>query len=88
MVEIIIGEQRRPLWHVLNGSKQTTWPTVHKALREAGIDFKVVSPREWMQELRNSSSDLQANPTYKLLDFFGAKVSERRRVAYKKSGID
>jgi hypothetical protein len=41
-----------------------------------------------MQELRNSSSDLQANPTYKLVDFFGAKVSERRRVAYKKSGID
>lgn len=75
MVEIINGDQRRPLWHVLNGSRQTTWPTVHKALRAAGIAFKVLPQKEWMRELRNSSSDLQANPTYKLVDFFGAKVS-------------
>ena len=74
MVEIMNGDQRRPLWHVLNGSKETTWPTVHKALQAAGIDFSVLPQREWMRALRDSSSDLQANPTYKLVDFFGAKV--------------
>ncbi|KAI0126111.1 hypothetical protein BJ170DRAFT_672368 [Xylariales sp. AK1849] len=43
------------------------------ALKLAGLDFDVVSQREWVARLRNSESDPVKNPTIKLLDFFATK---------------
>lgn len=51
------------------------------ALQSAGIEFDVVSKKEWIARLRKSNPDVTANPTYKLVDFFGNKVSRLRVIA-------
>jgi len=43
------------------------------ALREAGLDFKEVEPKEWVRRLRASNQDPVANPSVKLADFFASK---------------
>lgn len=78
-MEVIYSDVHRPLWHILNSSKKTTWQTVWNALRSAGIEFDVVSKKEWIDRLRKSNPDVSVNPTYKLVDFFGNKV---RRVPF------
>lgn len=66
------------VYHILNASNATTWQTVHNSLRAKGIKFDVLPRREWVQKLRASDPDLQRNPTFKLVDFFAAKVSTKR----------
>ncbi|KAJ9111498.1 hypothetical protein QFC22_006525 [Naganishia vaughanmartiniae] len=73
IMEVMYCPRHQPLWHILNSSTQTSWPTVWKALKVAGIDFEVVSKREWIIRLRKSNPDVTVNPTYKLVDFFGNK---------------
>lgn len=48
------------------------------ALREAGLEFETVSPREWVKRLREGDQDPKRNPTFKLLDFFTAKYDHDR----------
>lgn len=43
------------------------------ALKEAGLNFRTVSQREWVGILRQSDPDPDRNPTIKLLDFFEEK---------------
>lgn len=43
------------------------------ALRDAGLDFKTVSQREWVDLLRKSDQNPETNPTIKLVDFFASK---------------
>ncbi|KUI69374.1 Polyketide synthase HetM [Cytospora mali] len=43
------------------------------ALKEAGLDFKAVPQREWVDMLRKSDPDPERNPTIKLVDFFTEK---------------
>lgn len=43
------------------------------ALKAAGLDFKIVSQREWVALLRDSEQDPMRNPTIKLIDFFSGK---------------
>lgn len=43
------------------------------ALRHAGLDFKTVSQREWVDLLRRSDQNPETNPTIKLVDFFASK---------------
>lgn len=43
------------------------------ALRETGLVFEDIEPKEWVKRLRNSSNDVVANPTFKLVDFFASK---------------
>lgn len=43
------------------------------ALQKAGLDFKIVSQREWVKLLRDSDPDPTKNPTFKLLSFFTEK---------------
>ena len=77
-IEVITASsttQPGSVWHILNASTSTTWETVFAALRAAGIEFEVVSRREWVRRLRESERDVKRNPTYKLLDFFATKVS-------------
>jgi hypothetical protein len=43
------------------------------ALRAAGLNFEVVSQREWVQRLREGEQDPEKNPTVKLIGFFAEK---------------
>lgn len=48
------------------------------ALKEAGLNFRTVSQREWVSILRQSDQDPEKNPTIKLLDFFEEKYDNDR----------
>ncbi|CAK7216199.1 putative NRPS-like protein biosynthetic cluster [Sporothrix curviconia] len=48
------------------------------ALREAGLDFEVVSQREWVARLRASDPDPHRNPAIKLIDFYAEKYDNDR----------
>lgn len=43
------------------------------ALRDAGLEFEEVEPREWIRRLRGSNPDPSLNPPVKLVDFFASK---------------
>lgn len=43
------------------------------AFRNSGLDFKIVSQREWVDLLRESDQNPETNPTIKLVDFFASK---------------
>lgn len=43
------------------------------ALKDAGLNFRIVPQREWVDILRQSEPDPEKNPTIKLLDFFEEK---------------
>lgn len=43
------------------------------ALQRAGLDFRIVSQREWVRLLRESNPNPVENPAFKLLDFFANK---------------
>lgn len=46
------------------------------ALRQAGLTFEELEPKEWVQRLRASSSDPMVNPPIKLVDFFTSKYDK------------
>ncbi|EFW99074.1 nonribosomal peptide synthetase-like protein [Grosmannia clavigera kw1407] len=48
------------------------------ALRAAGLPFKTVPQREWVELLRASDADPTRNPTIKLIDFFSEKYDNDR----------
>jgi carbohydrate kinase (thermoresistant glucokinase family) len=46
------------------------------ALRESGLQFDAVEPKEWVKRLAASSDDAVSNPPKKLLDFFASKYDK------------
>lgn len=48
------------------------------ALRAAGLEFEIVSQREWVARLRASDPDPRRNPTIKLIDFYAEKYDNDR----------
>ena len=48
-------------------------------LREAGLSFEQLPPKEWVARLRASDPDPTANPPIKLLDFFASKYDHDRK---------
>ncbi|KAH8712031.1 male sterility protein [Phaeosphaeriaceae sp. PMI808] len=46
------------------------------ALRQAGLSFDELEPKEWVKRLAQSSDDATANPPRKLLEFFAAKYDK------------
>jgi thioester reductase-like protein len=59
------------------------------ALRQAGLEFKIVPTREWLRLLASSNPDPAKNPTIKLLDFWtrAYKDSERHSSTRDKERI-
>ncbi|RAK95922.1 NRPS-like enzyme [Aspergillus ibericus CBS 121593] len=47
-------------------------------LRQAGLEFEELPPRGWLQRLRDSNQDPDANPPIKLLEFFASKYDHDR----------
>lgn len=63
----------RTVYHVQN-SKTFHWTSdLLPALRDAGLDFEIVSQREWVQRLQEGEQDPEKNPTVKLTGFFAEK---------------
>jgi hypothetical protein len=59
----------------VTNAKTFSWnDDLFPALREAGLDIKDIEPIEWVESLRNSSNDVVANPTFKLVDIFRLNV--------------
>ncbi|KAK5086806.1 hypothetical protein LTR05_003974 [Lithohypha guttulata] len=54
-------------------------------LKQAGLTFEKVPQREWIQRLRESNPDVEANPTFKLVEFFASKYDHDREA---KAGLD
>ena len=47
-----------------------------QALRESGLEFEELEPKDWVQKLRQSNPDPEANPPIKLVDFFASKYDK------------
>jgi hypothetical protein len=60
------AEPSATVYHVLNAAP-APWSAVLEGLEQGGIKFKAVERRGWLQKLAASDSDVQRNPTYKLL---------------------
>ncbi|RAL12493.1 acetyl-CoA synthetase-like protein [Aspergillus homomorphus CBS 101889] len=45
-------------------------------LRQAGLRFETLSPREWVRRLQQSSRDPDVNPPIKLVEFFASKYDK------------
>lgn len=61
------------VYHVQNPRTFSWTNDLLPALQAAGLDFKVVTQREWVELLQGSEQDPDKNPTIKLLDFFTEK---------------
>ncbi|QSZ28851.1 hypothetical protein DSL72_003356 [Monilinia vaccinii-corymbosi] len=61
------------VYHVQNCRTFSWTHDLLPALQAAGLQFKIVSQREWVELLRKGEQDPDKNPTIKLLDFFTEK---------------
>lgn len=74
--EIALSNAEAIVANVTN-AKTFSWTNdLLPALRQAGLEFDEVEPKEWVGRLRNSSNDVVANPTFKLVDFFASKYDK------------
>lgn len=74
--EISLSDAGAIVANVTN-AKMFSWTNdLLPALREAGLEFDEVEPKEWVERLRNSTDDVVANPTFKLVDFFASKYDK------------
>ncbi len=55
------------VYHVVNPNTSGSWQNVIEGLRKGGKTFDVVERSQWLESLRSSDSDVEKNPTYKLL---------------------
>ncbi|KAJ4347545.1 hypothetical protein N0V95_005329 [Ascochyta clinopodiicola] len=66
-----------PIVANVTNAKTFSWTNdLLPALRQAGLGFEEVEPKEWVARLRNSSNDVANNPTFKLVDFFASKYDK------------
>lgn len=73
-----VNSDKSAVYNVQN-SKLFNWTQdLLPALKEAGLDFKPVPQREWVDLLRRSDPDPEINPTIKLVDFFAEKYDNDR----------
>ncbi|CAG8507676.1 11285_t:CDS:1, partial [Racocetra persica] len=63
--------------HILN-PKRITWNEFLKSLQKSGINFKIVSNKEWLNTLLKTSEyqDVDKNPVAALSGFFEKTMSE------------
>ena len=74
--EIALSNAEAIVANVTN-AKTFSWKNdLLPALRQAGLEFEEVEPKEWVERLRSSSNDVVANPAFKLVDFFASKYDK------------
>ncbi|CAK7219999.1 putative NRPS-like protein biosynthetic cluster [Sporothrix bragantina] len=70
--------QTAPVYQVQNCRVFRWTADLLPALRAAGLEFEIVSQREWVARLRASDQDPRRNPTIKLIDFYADKYDNDR----------
>ncbi|KAL1653329.1 putative NRPS-like protein biosynthetic cluster [Didymella pomorum] len=76
VTEISLSKAEAIVANVTNAKTFSWTDDLLPALRQAGLEFDEVEPKEWVERLRNSSDDVVANPTFKLVDFFASKYDK------------
>ncbi len=68
-----VGNDPSLVYHIQNTQLFHWTQDLLPTLRSAGLSFRSVPKREWVDMLRKSNPDPVHNPAIKLLDFFAAK---------------
>ncbi|CAN9206796.1 unnamed protein product [Alternaria alternata] len=76
VTEISLSDADSVVANVTNAKSFSWTDDLLPALREAGLQFDEVEPKEWVRRLRESSQDAVANPPIKLADFFASKYDK------------
>lgn len=76
VAEIALSDAESVVANVTNPKTFSWTDDLLPALREAGLKFEEVEPKEWVKRLAESSDDAVANPPKKLLEFFRAKYDK------------
>lgn len=68
IAEIVLSkdQQEKAVYHVLS-NKESRWGDILEGLKLGGVKFESVDRMKWLERLANSESDVEKNPTYKLL---------------------
>ncbi|KEI42452.1 uncharacterized protein L969DRAFT_69522 [Mixia osmundae IAM 14324] len=61
--------------HICSPDRSVKWSDILSHLTRAGLEFDVVTPREWLDRMDRSSMDLEVNPSRKMLDLWHRAVS-------------
>ncbi|KAL8287059.1 hypothetical protein RQP46_004065 [Phenoliferia psychrophenolica] len=59
-------------WHIVQ-PRLVPWSDILLSLRNSGLKFEVVPPKEWVRRLRDGPQDPIVNPTIKLLAYYEGK---------------
>ena len=76
IVEITTSNTPSRFFNVTNPKTFRWTEELLPALRNAGLNFEEVEPKEWVRWLRESDSDPVKNPPVKLVDFFASKYDK------------
>lgn len=83
--DISLSEDAGTFFNVVNPNTFHWTQDLLPNLKQAGLKFDKVGQREWIRRLRESNSDVEENPTFKLLEFFSSKYDHDREA---KAGLD
>jgi carbohydrate kinase (thermoresistant glucokinase family) len=76
VTEISFSDAGSVVANVTNAKTFSWTDDLLPTLREAGLQFDEVEPKEWVRRLRESNQDALANPPIKLADFFASKYDK------------
>jgi thioester reductase-like protein len=76
VIEIALSGAESIVANVTNAKTFSWTKDLLPALRQAGLEFEEVEPKEWVRRLAASSDEVVANPPKKLLDFFASKYDK------------
>ncbi|KAF1961133.1 acetyl-CoA synthetase-like protein [Byssothecium circinans] len=76
VTEIALSDAGPIIANVTNAKTFRWTEDLLPALRNAGLKFDDVEPKEWVRRLRASSQDPIINPPIKLVDFFASKYDK------------
>jgi carbohydrate kinase (thermoresistant glucokinase family) len=76
VAEIALSDSKSTVANVTNAKTFSWIDDLLPVLREAGLEFDEVEPKEWVRRLSLSSDDVVTNPPKKLLGFFASKYDK------------
>lgn len=76
VAEISLSDAGSVFTNVTNPKTFSWTKDLLPALRNAGLTFDEVEPKEWVRRLRASNADPKVNPPIKLVEFFASKYDK------------
>ncbi|KAF1848173.1 male sterility protein [Cucurbitaria berberidis CBS 394.84] len=76
VMEISLSDAGSIVANVTNAKTFSWMDDLLPALRQAGLNFDEVEPKEWVRRLRESTDTAEANPPKKLTEFFASKYDK------------